>query len=102
MLPIIRRLLPVLLFAILVTSLALAGKPLYAQDQSLVWQRFDVDLMVKTDGTFAVTEQQTINFTSGTFRFGYSEIPINNFGYIDDWFVTDASGNRYAFARSGR
>ena len=91
----IRRLQPVLLFILLFGGFTFTGRALYAQDQSLVWQRFDVDLVLNVDGTFAVVEQQTIDFTSGTFRFGYREIPINNLDYIDQWSVTDASGNRY-------
>ena len=69
--------------------------PLLAQDKSLVWDRFDVAIVVNQDGAFAVQEQQTIRFTSGTFRFGYRDIPINNLGYIDNWAVTDGRGNRY-------
>lgn len=69
--------------------------PALAQDKSLVWERFDVDLVVNQDGTVDVQEHQTIRFTSGTFRFGYRDLPVNNLGYIDHWAVTDGSGNRY-------
>ena len=69
--------------------------PVLAQDKSLVWDRFDVDLVVNKDGTVAVQEHQTIRFTSGTFRFGYRDLPINNLGYIDNWAITDGSGNHY-------
>jgi uncharacterized membrane protein len=72
-----------------------------AQDKSLVWDRFDVNLALNADGTISVAEQQTIRFTSGTFRFGYRDIPVTNLGYIDNWTVTDDSGNRYQLAYGG-
>lgn len=75
--------------------------PLLAQDKSLVWDRFDVNLDLNADGTVVVAEHQTIRFTNGTFRFGYRDIPINNLGYIDNWAVTDSSGNRYQLAYGG-
>lgn len=87
----------------LATMLVLLGslldtQTLLAQDKSLVWERFDVNLVLNPDGTVAVEEQQTIRFTSGTFRFGYRDLPINNLGYIGNWAVTDGSGNRYQLA----
>jgi len=41
--------------------------PLLAQDKSLVWDRFDVNLDLNADGTVVVAEHQTIRFTNGTF-----------------------------------
>lgn len=66
-----------------------------AQEKSLVWERFDVDLQVNADGSFNVTEKQTIRFTSGSFTNGYRDIPLNNFSYIDNWSLTDSQGNVY-------
>lgn len=85
---------------ILVTIGMLLGSLLYspallAQDKSLVWERFDVDLIVNRDGTVNVQEHQTIHFTSGTFRFGYRELPISNLGHVDQWMITDSRGNQY-------
>ena len=79
----------------------LSSAPLRAQDKSLVWERFDVDIGVNADGTFNVAEHQDIRFTSGSFTFGYREIPILNLDYIDDWEITDSSGNTYHRASSG-
>ncbi len=72
-----------------------------AQDKSLVWDRFDVSIVVRASGVFDVAERQTIRFTSGTFTAGYRDIPKRNFGYIDNWAVTDGRGNTYTQARSG-
>ncbi len=67
-----------------------------AQEKSLVWERFDVDIDVNVDSSFDVTEGQAIRFTQGTFRFGTRYIPISNFDYIDNWAITDGDGNVYA------
>ncbi len=72
-----------------------------AQEQELVWERFDVAINVHDDGTFDVSEQQTINFTRGSFTRGARDIPKRNLGSIGNWSITDASGNEYALASSG-
>ncbi len=55
-----------LLIVLLLTTTGLAQ----AQGKTLYWDRWDVDITIRPDGTFRVVEQQTIEFTSGTFRFG--------------------------------
>lgn len=55
----------------LVLGFAALYPPLLAQDKSLVWDRFDVDLVINQNGTVDVQEHQTIRFTNGTFSFGY-------------------------------
>ncbi len=97
MFPHIRRLQSITLLVLLLSFL-LAPTIAWAQEKSLVWDRFDVDILVKTDGTFDVAEHQRIRFTAGTFTFGYREIPINKFDFIDNWAMTDSSGNRYELA----
>jgi len=87
--------------AILVSAALLLAPRTHAQDKSLVWERFDVDIAVNADGTFDVAEKQAIRFTSGSFTFGYREIPVRNFGSIDNWELTDASGNLYTQAANG-
>ena len=73
-----------------------------AQEKSLVWERFDVDIVIREDGAFDVTEHQTIHFTRGTFTFGYREIPKQNFGSLKNWSLTDGSGNSYRLVKGGR
>jgi len=48
-----------------------------AQDQSLYWERFDVNVTVLPSGDFVVEEVQEIVFTSGEFHFGYRSIPTD-------------------------
>jgi hypothetical protein len=90
-----------LVTAALFCASTLLGPMAQAQDKSLVWERFDVDIEVNASGTFDVTESQTIRFTDGTFTFGYRDIPIQNFSYIDNWAISDRSGNSYRLASGG-
>jgi uncharacterized membrane protein len=48
----------------------------HAQDRSVVWERFDVDLTVEKNGNVNVVETQTIQFQGGPFRFGFAAIPL--------------------------
>jgi uncharacterized membrane protein YgcG len=62
---------------ILILLLGLFGpvSGLHAQSSSLVAERFDVELHVRSDGTLEVVERQAIRFL-GTFRRGFREIPL--------------------------
>ena len=83
-----------ILLGVLCISLIVAqASPVLAAEKSIVWDAFDVDIQVNTNGSFAVTERQSIRFLDGTFTFGYRNIPKNNLGYVDNWAVTDDSGN---------
>jgi len=82
--------------------LILHAHPAFAQEKSLLWDRFDVDIIIRRDGTFEVTEHQAIRFTRGAFTFGYREIPTRYVDSIDGWTLTDAGGNRYRLANSGK
>ncbi|MFN8496100.1 MAG: DUF2207 domain-containing protein [Caldilineaceae bacterium] len=73
----------------------------YAQEKSLVWERFDVAINIQPDGSFTVAEQQRIHFTQGAFRFGTREIPIRNFDRLDGWAVRDSSGHPYKQQQTG-
>src|SRR5690606_40672898 len=73
----------------------------HAQEKTLVWERFNVDIEVLRNGTFEVSEHQTIRFTSGSFTNGYRDIPIRNFEYIDQWEVTDEDGHVYRLSSGG-
>ena len=56
----------------LVLILAFAGVA-QAQDKTLYWQRYDVDITVQQSGDMRVVETQELVFTSGTFRYGQRE-----------------------------
>ena len=78
-----------LLFAVVsCCTIVVVNTPLaHAQDKSLIWERFDVDITVNADSTIDVAEHQNIRFTSGAFTFGYRDIPRNNLDFIDNWQI---------------
>jgi uncharacterized membrane protein YgcG len=55
-----------------------------AQEKSLYWQRWDVDIDVQQNSDMLVEEVQEIIFTSGTFRFGFRSIPLDRVERITD------------------
>jgi uncharacterized membrane protein YgcG len=82
-----------------------------AQDKSLYWQRYDVNITVQQNSDMLVEEIQQIAFTSGTFRFGFAAIPLDRVERITDVEVseiingverpyTPRSSNEYGFVTS--
>ena len=72
-----------------------------AQDKTLYWETYDVDITVQPDGCFRVVETQQLVFTSGTFRFGIRHIPTDNLSSISDIAVGEAGGVLYKDSASG-
>lgn len=63
---------------VLIVLLAAVCVPIVqaAPTASLSWTRYDVDIVVNTDGTLTVTEIQTIRFSGGqSYRKGFAVIP---------------------------
>lgn len=55
-----------------------------AQEKTLYWQRYDVNLAVQSNSDILVEETQQIVFTSGTFTFGFAAIPLDRVERITD------------------
>ncbi len=55
-----------------------------AQDKSLLWQRYDVNIKVESNSDMLVEEIQQIQFTSGVFHFGYATIPLDRVDRLTD------------------
>ena len=79
-----------------------------AQDKSLYWQRYDVNLAVQSNSDILVEEIQQIQFTSGTFHFGFATIPLDRAERITDVSISETidgqerpytagSSNEYGF-----
>jgi uncharacterized membrane protein len=78
--------LPVLL--ILATSLFL--QPVHAAtEKSVVWNRYDVTLDLRGDGSFHVTERQEIDFIGGPFTGGFADIPLGHIDAIQNLVVSE-------------
>jgi hypothetical protein len=88
------RIVPHLVFAVLLLLPVLAGLPRPAAAQSnsgVTWDRYDVTLDVQSDGTIHVTEYQEITF-DGRFRAGTAAIPLSRIEDIDNVQVSVANG----------
>ena len=84
----------------LLILLATAAPSLAQESKQLYWQRWDADVAINTDGSFAVTETQEIVFTSGSFRFGTRNIKTDRLRDITAVQVT-ADGQALRRASSG-
>ena len=72
--------------------LAFGAQPARAETKSLIWERLDSEIVVRTDGTLRVGETNVIRFTEGTFTFGYRDIDQNRLTSIGDVEVLDEEG----------
>lgn len=79
----------------LVLLLAFSGIA-QAQDKTLYWQRYDVDITVQQNGDLRIVETQELVFTSGTFRFGERVISRFRLDSIEDVTVAELGGPEYA------
>jgi len=86
-----------LLIATLVIFITL---PVSAQGKSVVWNRFDVDITVKQNGTFEVIEKQEIRFIGGPFTYGFRDISTKNTEAITDIRIGDVNGD-YVYSKGG-
>ena len=84
---------------ILILILAFGGAA-RAQDKTLYWQRYDVDLTPQTNGDLHVAETQELVFTNGTFRYGQRAIPLNRLGEIKNVQVRELDGPVYENAET--
>lgn len=82
-----------LLVAILL--LVLVAAPAAAQEKSLYWEVYDVDITVLENGDFRVVETQHLVFTNGTFRYGVRHIPLEFVSEITDVAVSEAGSTVY-------
>ncbi len=85
------------LLALIVMVLALAPtSPVLAQDtENVVWDRYDVTLDIRSDGSMHVTEYQEITFT-GEFSAGFAYIPLSQIEGIENVTVSVANSTSNA------
>jgi uncharacterized membrane protein YgcG len=60
-----------------------------AQEKSLYWQRYDVNINVQQNSDMLVEEIQDITFSTGSFHFGYAAIPLSRVDRITDVQVSE-------------
>ncbi len=81
------------LLAIVVLS---ATSPAEAQSKTFVWETYDVTLAIQTNGDLRVIERQRIRFTSGSFTFGFRDIPLDKTEGITGVSVSEPGAGAYA------
>lgn len=59
------------------------------EDKNLVWERYDVNLDLRSDGTMRVTETQQIRYLSGRWENGGRKITLDRFDNISDVQVSE-------------
>jgi uncharacterized membrane protein YgcG len=74
--------------ALTLALLSLAGAA-QAQDKTLYWQRYDVNLNIQPNSDILIEEIQEITFTSGTFQFGFAAIPLDRAEAITEVRVSE-------------
>ena len=85
------------LFVVLFVGL-LSYATVLAQDKTLIWERYDVNLAVQQNSDILVEEIQQITFTSGFFRFGFAAIPLDRVERITDVRVSEiVNGSERAY-----
>ena len=81
---------------LLVFGLLAIGQPVQAQTKSLYWDGWDTTLTILPNGDLHVLERQRINFTRGTFTFGFREIPLAKTGGITGISVSEPGVGAYS------
>ena len=87
-----RRSLLGLTLAILVMG-GLAPTPAPAQDQQYALSNYDVDLALRTDGTYRVTETLTFDFQQGSFSSAHRTLPLDAIGAVRAVEVTSTEAS---------
>ena len=77
-----------LLLALLVITSLTPATPTRAESKTLLWNRLDSDIAVQGNGDLHVVETNVIDFTSGSFTFGYRDINQSRLTAIKDIQVT--------------
>jgi uncharacterized membrane protein YgcG len=73
----------------LLAILTLVITPAAAETKSLQWTRLDSDITVLPNGDLQIVETNVINFTSGTFSFGYRDIDTSRLTGVSNIQVTE-------------
>jgi uncharacterized membrane protein len=73
----------------LLAVLALTITPAAAETKSLQWTRLDSDITVLPNGDLQIVETNVINFTSGSFTYGYRDIDTSRLTGISNVSVTE-------------
>ncbi|MDQ3809023.1 MAG: DUF2207 domain-containing protein [Chloroflexota bacterium] len=82
-----------LILAAVLAQVGVSAAHAQSNASSVHWQRYDVDITVRSDGSLSIAERQTIAFR-GTFQHGFRVIPVNRTSGITDVLVAEEVGGR--------
>ncbi len=83
-----------LFISFIIVLILVPASVILAQDKSLRWNRFDVNITVLPNGDMKIEEIQAITFTSGSFHYGFRSIPLDRVESITDIQVFELKGGR--------
>lgn len=90
-----RRLLVPALLLLLLGLTSLVGAPAASAQtaKSVVWDRYDVTLDLRNDGSYHVAERQQIDFRGGPFTGGFANIPLQHMDALRGVVVREVTPN---------
>ena len=72
-----------------ILALTLAVAPAHAETKSLIWTRLDTEIVVQPNGDLKITETNVIDFTRGTFYWGFRDIELSRLTEVRNITVTE-------------
>ncbi len=79
---------------LLLALLLIPSGVLLAQDKTLVWNRYDVNIKVMPNADMEIEEIQEIMFTNGSFHFGYRSVPLDRVESLRNIRIYERQGDR--------
>lgn len=76
-------------FLLGVLALTFIVAPVHAETKSLIWTRLDTEIEVQPNGDLRITETNVIDFTRGTFYWGFRDIELSRLTDVRDIAVTE-------------
>ena len=95
-----RQLFVKLSFCLMLIVLVFAPGNALARQKSIIWQKYDVDIAIQSNGDLRVTETQVIEFQGGAFTAGFAAIPKENTDAIVNVSVAEP-GQTYTQSSGG-
>lgn len=78
------------LLLLVLGAIVLTPMQAIAQTKSLEWTRLDTDITVQPNGDLQIVETNVINFTGGTFTFGFREIDLSRLANVTNISAEEA------------
>lgn len=84
----------VLPIALLLLAVGLLNADVARAEQTVTWQRYDVTIDLRDDGSFHITERQQILFEGGSFSGGFAILPLDRMDRISNISIYEEGSAR--------